>query len=247
LDWCKDLPDDASIIDVGCGDGFHLRLLQEYGKKSWRLEGVDISRQAVEAAEKSDLKIHLGSVEEIGLPKDTYDLAFMIQTIEHVEKPDAVLSAVREILPGSIGKTLYLKAVSRVLGRAVACGYSREMPEKASVWHVYPKNGVSTLCEKLAAGIEDKIKLESPVEEILVENEKVVVVKAKGETHEISAVISTAPAHILAKLVKGTDALQSVAKFRYRPMIFVNMRFNGRGLLPDTVLWLPENEFISFV
>ena len=87
LDWCKDLPDDARIIDVGCSDGFHLRLLREFGKKSWRLEVVDISRQAVEAAEKSDLKIHLGSVEEIGLPKDTYDLAFMIQTIEHCGCP----------------------------------------------------------------------------------------------------------------------------------------------------------------
>lgn len=98
LEWCKDLPDDARIIDVGCGDGFHLRLLREFGKKSWQLEGVDISNQAVEAAEKSGLKVHHGSVEKIGLPKDTYDLAFMIQTIEHVEKPDAVLSAVREIL-----------------------------------------------------------------------------------------------------------------------------------------------------
>lgn len=153
---------------------------------------------------------------------------------------------VGETLPGSIGKTLYLKAASKISGRAVACGYSREMPEKASVWHVYPKNGVSTLCEKLASGIEDKIKLESPVEQILVENEKVAAVKVKGEIHEVSAVISTAPAHILPKLVKGTDALQSVVKFRYRPMIFVNMRFNGRGLLPDTVLWLPESRFISF-
>ncbi len=159
---------------------------------------------------------------------------------------DDLSPAVGESLPGSIGKTLYLKVAGSILGRAVACGYSREMPEKASVWHVYPKNGVSTLCEKLALGIEDKIKLESPVEEILVENEKVVAVKAKGEIQKVSAVISTAPAHILSKLVKGTDALQSVAKFRYRPMIFVNMRFNGRGLLPDTVLWLPENQYISF-
>lgn len=98
LEWCKDLPDDARIIDVGCGDGFHLRLLREFGKQSWQLEGVDISNQAAEMAEKSGLTVHHGSVEEIGLPKNTYDLAFMIQTIEHVEKPDAVLSAVREIL-----------------------------------------------------------------------------------------------------------------------------------------------------
>ena len=154
--------------------------------------------------------------------------------------------AVGESLPGSIGKTLYLKAASRILGRAVAIGYNREMPEKASVYHVYPEKGVSTLCEKLAEGLEDKIKLESPVEEILVENEKVVAVKAKGETQEVSAVISTAPVNILAKLVKGTDALKQFRQFRYRPMIFVNLRFEGRGLLPDTVLWFPENDFPFF-
>jgi len=155
-------------------------------------------------------------------------------------------AAVGESLPGSIGKTFYLKAASKVLGRAVAIGYNREMPEKWSVHHVYPKNGVSTLCEKLAEGIEDKIKLESPVEEIIVENETVVAVKAKSETHEVSAVVSTAPADILAKLVRGTNALEKFKNFRYRPMIFVNMRFEGRGLLPDTVLWLPEKEFPFF-
>ena len=155
-------------------------------------------------------------------------------------------AAVGESLPGSIGKTLYLKAASKITGRAVACGYNREMPEKVSVYHVYPEKGVSTLCEKLAVGFQDKIKLETPVEEIIVENEKVVAVKAKGERTEVSAVISTAPANILAKLVTGTDALENFEQFRYRPMIFVNMKFDGRGLLPDTVLWFPENEFPFF-
>jgi protoporphyrinogen oxidase len=50
----------------------------------------------------------------------------------------------------------------------------------------------------------------------------------------------------LARLVKGTDALQQFKDFRYRPMIFVNMKFEGRGLLPDTVLWFPENDFPFF-
>ena len=154
--------------------------------------------------------------------------------------------AVGDSLPGSIGKTLYLKAASKLTGRAVACGYNREMPEKASVYHVYPERGVSTLCEKLADGIEDKIKLETPVEEILVENEKVVAVKAKGETTEVSAVVSTAPANILAKIVKGTNALENFKNFRYRPMVFVNLKFAGRGLLPDTVLWLPESKYPFF-
>lgn len=155
-------------------------------------------------------------------------------------------AAVGESLPGSIGKTLYLKAASKLTGRAVACGYNREMPEKAGVYHVYPKKGVATLCEKLAEGLEDKIKLESPVEAILVEDGKVKAVRAKGETLEVSAAISTAPAHILSKLVEGTDALQAFAQFRYRPMTFINMRFEGRNLLPDTVLWFPEKQFPFF-
>lgn len=155
-------------------------------------------------------------------------------------------AAVGESLPASVGKTLYLKAASKLTGRAVACGYNREMPETANVYHVYPRRGVSTLCERLAAGFEDKIKLETPVEEIVVENERVVAVKAGGEIQEVSAVASTAPANVLAKLVRGTDNLESLKDFRYRPMIFVNMKFKGRGLLPDTVLWFPEKEFPFF-
>jgi oxygen-dependent protoporphyrinogen oxidase len=147
---------------------------------------------------------------------------------------------------GSIAKTFYLKAAGKITGRAVACGYNREKPETADVWHVYPNEGVSTLCEKLAEGLEDDIKLESPVEAILVENERVVGVKVKGEFQEVSAVISTAPANILSKLVKGTDALKEASGFRYRPMVFVNMRFDGRGLLPNTVMWFPEKEFPFF-
>lgn len=154
--------------------------------------------------------------------------------------------AVGDSLPGSIAKTLYLKAASKVTGRAVACGYSRGMKEKASVYHVYPKDGVSTLCEKLATGLENNIKLESPVEEIIVVNEEVVAVKAKGKTQAVAAVISTAPANILAKLVRGTDALDEFKGFRYRPMVFINLKFEGFGLLPDTVLWFPENQFPFF-
>jgi protoporphyrinogen/coproporphyrinogen III oxidase len=161
-------------------------------------------------------------------------------------KADQLSSSVGESLPGSIAKTIYLKIAGKVLKRAVCIGYSRELPESANVWHVYPNGGVHTLCEKLAEGIKDKIKLESPVEEIIVENEKVVAVRAKGKLQEVSAVISTAPVNILAKLVKGTDKLNKLAKFRYRPMTFINMRFEGRGLLPDVVLWLPEDKYPFF-
>lgn len=101
LSWCIELPFDARILDVGCGDGFHLGLLRQYGNKSWSLEGIDVDPRAAQMAQKAGLQVHLGSVEELNLPENAYDLAFMIQTIEHVENPGKILSAVRQILkPG---------------------------------------------------------------------------------------------------------------------------------------------------
>src|SRR5215469_10281356 len=95
LSNCRDLPPDAKILDVGCGDGFHLGLLRKSGKKTWSLEGVDIDKNAVAAASVSGLKVHLGTIEDIDLPKENYDLVFMIMTIEHVENPYETLEATK--------------------------------------------------------------------------------------------------------------------------------------------------------
>lgn len=151
-----------------------------------------------------------------------------------------------EKLQHSVLHTLYLKMASRVTGRAVANGYSHEMPESPSVWHVYPDGGVSTLVQQLARGLEDSISLESPVEAIVVDSGRAVAVRVRGQEEEVSAVVSTAPCHVLPRLVVGTDALQYLARFRFRPMVFVNLRLRGRDLLPDTVLWTPERQFPFF-
>ncbi len=161
--------------------------------------------------------------------------------------PAAQLSAaVGEKLHGSIAQTLWLGLASQLTQRAVGSGYSNEKPENAHVWHVYPKGGLGLLCQKLASEVEDVIHLESPVEAILVDGDRAVAVRAKGKEQPVSAVISTAPCHILAKLVQGTDVLKPLSKFRYRPMVFVNLRMEGRGLLPDTVLWTPESAQFPF-
>lgn len=147
---------------------------------------------------------------------------------------------------GSIFKTFYLKFAGLLSGHAVACGYNREKPETPAVWHVYPEHGISTVCEKLAENIKDFIRLNSPVSEIIVENEQVAAVKVKDERIDVAAVISTAPASILSKLVKGTNALEDTAAFRYRAMTFLNIRLEGEKLLPDTVMWFPEKRFPFF-
>ncbi len=143
-------------------------------------------------------------------------------------------------------KSLYLQAAARVTGRAVCNGYTRTLPESAGVWHVYPEGGVARLLEPMTKRVEHLIRLQSPVEKVLVSDGRVSAIRVKGENIPVSAVISTAPVHVLPKLVEGTHALDHLAAFRYRPMIFANLRFEGRKYLPDTMLWVPERSFPFF-
>ncbi|WP_353186589.1 FAD-dependent oxidoreductase [Bosea sp. (in: a-proteobacteria)] len=148
--------------------------------------------------------------------------------------------AVGQKLSAGVMKTLYLKAASRLTGRAVCNGYSHEMPESPGIYHVYPEGGVSRLLEPTMKQVGHRIALESRVERIFVERDRVVAVKVNGREIGVSAAISTAPVHLLPRLVEGTDRLDALGAFRYRPMIFVNLRFEGRNLLPDTMLWVPD-------
>jgi SAM-dependent methyltransferase len=101
LESCRGLGPNARIIDIGCGDGFHLQLLRDFGQPSWQLSGVEPSDLAVRAGTRAGLTIHQGIVQELNLPEQSYDLAFMIATIEHVDHPAEVLAAVRSLLkPG---------------------------------------------------------------------------------------------------------------------------------------------------
>lgn len=95
------VPSDAKLIDVGCGDGFHMSLLAEFGARTWVVEGVDLDERAVNAARRRGLTVHHGDVEDLELRAETYDVAFMIQTVEHVADPSTVVAAIRRILkPG---------------------------------------------------------------------------------------------------------------------------------------------------
>jgi SAM-dependent methyltransferase len=162
LSWCADLADDARILDVGCGDGFHLNLLRKYGAKSWTLEGVDLDKRAVRMAEKSGLKIHLGTVEKLNLPENSYDLAFMIQTIEHVEKPDAVVSAVKKLLKPD-GKLVIVTDNTdsidfRLFKKSYWGGY--HFPRH---WNLFNRKSLTKLAEKCGFEMIDLSTQVSPV------------------------------------------------------------------------------------
>ena len=158
----------------------------------------------------------------------------------------ALSPAVGDGISSGIANTLWLKAASRLTNRAVSCGYSRELPEKASVYHVYPEGGIGLLCQKLAESLDGVVELDSPVEKILVQDNKAVGVRVNGRDIDAAAVVSTAPINVLGRIIEGSNRLDHLKQFRYRPMVFVNLRLRGRKLLPDVVTWTPEGHFPFF-
>ncbi|REJ76307.1 MAG: class I SAM-dependent methyltransferase [Acidobacteria bacterium] len=101
LRWCTGLKQKARILDVGCGDGFHLGLLEEFGEESWELEGIDLDQRAVDIGRKQGLNIRHGSLETLQMPESHYDLIILVQTLEHVAEPVELLQKIRSLLrPG---------------------------------------------------------------------------------------------------------------------------------------------------
>lgn len=154
--------------------------------------------------------------------------------------------SVGEKMPGGLLDTIRLKIAGTLTRKPVAIGYCGALPESANVWHVYPVGGIGALCEHLAQEVAECVETRSPVEEIHTDGKKAVGVRVKGKDIPARAVISTAPLHILAKLVRGTDKLAYLSRFKYRAMVFVNLRFKRRGILPDVVLWTPGDQFPFF-
>lgn len=99
--WCRNLTEHANILDVGCGDGFHLELLRAFGRPGWTLEGIDLDPRAVRAAQTRGLNVLQGDLETLDLPADRYHLILLIMTLEHLQNPLATLRRVTELLAPS--------------------------------------------------------------------------------------------------------------------------------------------------
>ena len=65
------------------------------------IHSIGSVKRAIAAAERRGLTVHRGRVEDLDLPEASFHAAFLIQTVEHLPDPVAVLDAVRRLLvPG---------------------------------------------------------------------------------------------------------------------------------------------------
>ncbi len=78
---------DAKILDIGCGAGLFFDALQEFG----HVEGMESDLSAIEASGHWRHRIHPG---ELGDGGDKYDLILLLDVLEHVSDPQALVRTV---------------------------------------------------------------------------------------------------------------------------------------------------------
>lgn len=91
VDWLGPL-EGLRILDIGCGDGWGMRLLRGKGN---HVEGVTLCSN-----ERSfDLAIHLGDMHTFDLlHQELFDMVWMRHSLEHALAPDVVMRNVRRHL-----------------------------------------------------------------------------------------------------------------------------------------------------
>jgi 2-polyprenyl-3-methyl-5-hydroxy-6-metoxy-1,4-benzoquinol methylase len=78
---------DAAILDMGCGQGRFLSLLEEDGYT--KLVGVDLSSEQIELARRRHLNVHLGDARDWLVQHPAhYSLITGFDIIEHLRKED---------------------------------------------------------------------------------------------------------------------------------------------------------------
>jgi SAM-dependent methyltransferase len=88
----------ARLLDVGCGNGDHLRLASRIG---WEAQGLEPDPTAAAAARSAGLHVQEGHLPETGLPSDYFEAVTLSHAIEHLHDPVRSLQEVYRILaPG---------------------------------------------------------------------------------------------------------------------------------------------------
>ena len=153
---------------------------------------------------------------------------------------DQLAASVIDKIPTGLAQTIWLRAAQKITRRAVMIGYCKEEPSATGVHHVAPYGGMAAICEHVAGRLARPVQLDHPAELIYVNDDRVVGVRIAGRDVETDTVIATLPIHRLPEIVKGTDRLDRFRRFTFRGLVLVNLKLDGRDLLPDVVVWTPR-------
>ena len=93
----KWIPNNAKVIDLGCGNGSLLYILKE--KKNIYEFGIEISESGVRICKKRGLNVRLGriDIELIDIPNNYFDYAICNVTLQMVMYPEITLKEMKRV------------------------------------------------------------------------------------------------------------------------------------------------------
>ncbi|MBE0425215.1 MAG: class I SAM-dependent methyltransferase [Nitrospirae bacterium] len=98
--FAKDFVLNKAVLDAGCGSGYGTHYLATHGAKT--VCGIDIGEDAVKFAtenyQQPNLKFIQMDCENINLDKQSFDVVFSSNMIEHLENYHAFLKGVKDVL-----------------------------------------------------------------------------------------------------------------------------------------------------
>lgn len=100
----KEIASEASILDLGCGDGAHLKVLREgYPEKT--VHGIDVSHQAVERARKDGISAEVGDITQpLPFADKSFEAVLLLDVLEHFLEPEKILCEAARVA----GKAVYI-------------------------------------------------------------------------------------------------------------------------------------------
>jgi len=103
-DYVAELPQDANVLEIGCGSGATGELALSLGRAATYC-GVELEPSAGMSAAAKLTEVIVGDVEAIDLPwtPGSFDALILSEVLEHLRDPWATLSKVRPLLsPGAV-------------------------------------------------------------------------------------------------------------------------------------------------
>jgi SAM-dependent methyltransferase len=89
----------ATILDVGCGEGYVLSALREHGCTA-ALHGIDMNPGAIAYARtrlSEGANLQLGDARRLVEEKRNFDLVMMLEVLEHLDEPASVMPMLQRL------------------------------------------------------------------------------------------------------------------------------------------------------
>ena len=91
----------GNLLEIGFGRGEFLGVAHEMG---WNVQGIDVAQELVDSVrEHYGFQVQKGTLEEVDLPQDDFDIIYLSELIEHIPEPLSFMQKVARLLhPGGI-------------------------------------------------------------------------------------------------------------------------------------------------